>query len=424
MYGHLRLPGNAPPQLRALQQAQMCAACHALHEFAGRPAALLTNHDAALLLLTTAVAGPGTAIETPVARRCTALPFRTVAVQPLSPALRAFVAAGSLVLAKAKLADDADDGGGWLARLGRAVLGRPARRAATRLAALGFPITRLAALRARQRAVERDPAASIADLAAPTADLLAQVFAHGAMLGERGADAAAFAAFGHAVGRIVYGTDALVDQTADARRGRFNAVAALATRHGAAAPALVREFVVAAATAARAPMAGCLEPERAAILAATLDNTVRAAAAAAGPADAARSAEAGVCDLACDVGACEVGECAGCGGDAALCCDPPWCWRGSKHPTDRAPRPQPDRGAARTVERDLELLRGHSGTTLTDLAPTGVIQLGALEHEASAKSGSIPAGKPVRVVGTQGTRLVVELDEALPRDGRAVRGPQ
>ena len=43
----------------------------------------------------------------------------------------------------------------------------------------------------------------------------------------------------------------------------------------------------------------------------------------------------------------------------------------------------------------------------------GVVQIDAVEHEAVAYHGSIPAGMPVRVVGTRGTRLVVEVDVAL-----------
>jgi Family of unknown function (DUF5685) len=345
------------------------------------------------------------------------LPFRTVAVQPLPPALRAFVAAGNLALAAAKLDDDLDDGGGLLTRLGRAVLARPAARATRRLAALGFPVSRLAALRARQRAVEREPAASIAELAAPTAELLAQVFVHGAMLAGRQADAAAFAAFGLAIGRVVYGIDALQDQRADARRGRFNAVAALATRHGESAPALVRAFVLTAVAEARQALAGRLEAERNEVLAALLDGAVRSAQAAApAPVAAARSAEAGDCDLPCD--ACgDVLDCAPTGG-----CDGVWCFDCSccdredgKRARKKKPRRLADRGAARIARRELELLFGHTGIAVTELAPFGVIRIGAAEYEAMVLRGSIAEGKPVRVVDTQDERLVVVLDTR-PKD--------
>jgi hypothetical protein len=411
VHGHLRLPGNSPPRLQELQQAQLCAACHALHEFAGRPAALLTNHEQALLLLVTAVGGPESVAAAPVPRRCTALPFRTVEVQPLSPALRAFVAAGNLALAAAKLDDDVDDGGGLLARFGRFVLSRPARRARARLAALGFPVSRLAGLRERQRAVERAPGASIDALAAPTAELLAQVFAHGAMLGERGADAEAFADFGRAIGRIVYGIDALQDQVVDARRGRFNAVAALAVRHGAAAPALVLGFVASAVTDARQALAGRLQPERAELLTALLDAAVRSAQAAVPERGTmVRSAEAGDCDLPCDT-CCEVPDCgppASC--DGVWCVDLPCCDRGRRRRRRQSPRAESDRGAARSARRDLELLFGHAGVAVTELAPVGIIRIGVTEHDAMVLRGAIAAGTPVRVVDVQGERLVVVID--------------
>lgn len=47
---------------------------------------------------------------------------------------------------------------------------------------------------------------------------------------------------------------------------------------------------------------------------------------------------------------------------------------------------------------------------MTELAPIGVVRIGAVEYDAMVLRGSIAAGKPVRVVDTQGDRLVVVID--------------
>lgn len=382
-----------------------------MHEFSGRSSALLTNHDQTLLVLVLAGLSPP---QEPVPRACTALPFRTVEVQPLPAAVRAFVAAGNLVLADRKLQDDVDDGGGVLPRLGRWWLRRSVQRAELRLRALGFPVAWTETLAARQRSCERDAEAAaaagamprLADLAAPTAELLAQVFGHGAQLVARADAVVAAHAFGRAVGTAVYVADALFDHGADARRQRFNAVAVLARRVGL--PAAVRnamEEVAAAVQQAQLAFAGLLSPANARIVDETLQALrARADAAAAqllpteGPAVRARAAEAGVCDLPFEVcAAIELtaycGESAGAG-----CCD---CW-GKRRDGKAEPGPQQpeqDRGAARRATQDLQQFVGSSGVTVTPVGARGLVRIGKLDYEARASGAHLPADAPVRVVG-------------------------
>lgn len=407
-----------------------------MHEFSGRSSALLTNHDQTLLVLVLAGLLPP---QEPVPRACTALPFRTVAVQPLPAAVRAFVAAGNLVLADRKLQDDVDDGGGVLPRLGRWWLRRSVQRAEQRLRALGFPVAWTETLAARQRACEREAQAAaaagavpqLAALAAPTAELLAQVFGHGAQLVARPEAVAAAHAFGASVGTAVYVADALFDHGADARRGRFNAVAVLAQRVGV--PAAVQraaDLCTAAVQQARVAFAGLLPPGTERIVDETLRALVARADVAAAqlvpaeaPAARPRAAEAGVCDLPFEVcAAIELtaycGESAGAG-----CCD---CWSkrrdGKAEPGPK--QPEPDRGAARRATQDLHQFVGSSGVTITPVGARGLVRIGKLDYEARTNGSTLPANAPVRVVdvdlGVPGVLVVAAFSAppAAPASGR------
>lgn len=407
-----------------------------MHEFSGRSSALLTNHDQTLLVLVLAGLLPP---QEPVPRACTALPFRTVAVQPLPAAVRAFVAAGNLVLADRKLQDDVDDGGGVLPRLGRWWLRRSVQRAELRLRALGFPVAWTETLAARQRACECDAEAaaaagnvpSLASLAAPTAELLAQVFGHGAQLVARPDAVAAAHTFGAAVGTAVYVADALFDHGADARRQRFNAVAVLAQRIGL--PAAVRcaaDVVAASALQARLAFVGALPPVVLGIVGETLTSLAARAAAAAtrllpatAPAGSPRAAEAGVCDLPFD--ACTAIELAAyCGDPACLCC----CdgrGKGRDGKAEAGPQqPQPDRGAARRATQDLHQFVGCAGVTVTPVGARGLVRIGKLDYEARTNGSQLPADAPVRVVdvdsGVPGVLVVAAFSAppAAPASGR------
>jgi hypothetical protein len=391
-----------------------------MHEFSGRSSALLTNHDQTLLVLVLAGLAPP---QEPVPRACTALPFRTVAVQPLPAAVRAYVAAGNLVLADRKLQDDVDDGGGVLPRLGRWWLRRSVQRAEQRLRALGFPVAWTETLAARQRACERD--------AEPTAELLAQVFGHGAQLVARPDAVAAAHAFGAAVGTAVYVADALFDHGSDARRGRFNAVAVLAQRVGL--PAAVRsasDVVAAAAQQARLALAAALPPIALRIVGEILTTLAARAAAAAtrllpatAPTGSPRAAESGLCDLPFD--ACAAIElAAACGDPACVCCCDGFGKRRQGNAEPGPKQPESDRGAARRASQDLKQFVGSSGVTVTPVGARGLVRIGKLDYEARTNGSTLPANAPVRVVdvdlGVPGVLVVAPFSgpSAAPASGR------
>lgn len=303
-----------------------------MREFSGRTTSVLANYDQALLSLV--VSGiAGSAAGVPVARPCTALRWRTVRVQPLSPPLRTLLAAGNLALVDAKLRDDLDDGPRWWTRPVRWLLRGKVRRAYRALEALDFDTARVAGLPERQRAAERTAHPGMATLAEPSAALLGAVFAHAARLTGRDELAGAMHRFGRAVGRAVYAFDALDDHDDDRRRGRFNAVAALEARlgHGAAVGTARQavELAVVEALQATSELFGHEMGDgtaRAAIVREVLQHLARRAATAADRlldrpvAAAVRPSEAGDCDCACD--GCDCHACDGPGCDACASCIP------------------------------------------------------------------------------------------------------
>ncbi|MCA8977011.1 MAG: hypothetical protein KDC98_19980 [Planctomycetes bacterium] len=321
MFGKLRWSRCGKGEdARRLHKAQLCASCHAMHGFSGRSTSLLANYDQSLLVMVLAAVAGG-AIEE---RRCTALPWRRVGVQDLPPALRVFVAAGNLVLIDAKLRDDIEDGGRCYARLARLVLGRKVRRAERELRRLGFAVELVTALPARQAAVEHASATGLAELAEPSAELLAAMFVHGGRLAGQDGDTSetSLRRFGHAVGRAVYAFDALDDHDDDRRRGHFNAVARLGERTGhQAAVAATQRFVELATVEALQAAAQLLPEDRLAIVGSILQQlaqrAMRRGEELLGRPGLAtlRPAEAGDCDCACD----------GCDGCDCACHDGPGC---------------------------------------------------------------------------------------------------
>lgn len=307
-----------------------------MRDFSGLTTSLLANYDQSLLVLVLSAVAGGAVDE----RRCTAVPWRTVAVQGLSTTLRSYVAAGNLALIDAKLRDDIDDGGRWYAGIVRFILRRKTRKAIRELAHHGFPVELATGLPERQRAVEQQSEPSLAAMAEPSAQLLAEVFAHGGRLLDAEEQASHLSRFGHAVARAVYGFDALDDHDDDRASSSFNAVIALANRvgHGAAVEA-VREFVEHAAIEAQQCATQLLPADRHSMVASILQQLTQRAGACRdhllGRPDAAamRPAEVGDCDCACDgCSGCDACDC-DCHGSPGAChsgcccegCDP-CCW--------------------------------------------------------------------------------------------------
>lgn len=411
MFGSVRLSAGEPCEVRALARAHLCTSCHAMREFSGRPTALLANWDQSLFAVSLAELSRA---PLPQPRRCTAIPWREVDVQPLAPALRRMLAAGNLALIEAKLDDDRQDGAALLPRLARLCLRRGFARSAVALQQLGVPVSLLRELAATQRAAEAAPRPSLRSLAAPSAHLTGQIFGHGAAVCGRADAVAPMCAFGEALGRAVYWFDALLDHRADRRRGRFNALDAVAEGGelfgvaGDAAAGVARELDAASRIAA----AQFASPRRAVVLGMLRgleQRTQRALAALEQQArPRVRSAEAGDCDCFCDAAdcgsLCEAGStdpaatgCCSGSGPGQVCCWGP-CDCGPKRRRGRS-QPLPDTPASTApVEPKLHELLGKRGVTVLPVFERGRVRIDGLEYEAEGSGEMIPLGAAVEVV--------------------------
>jgi hypothetical protein len=426
VFGSLRIAKDLlDEEQRLLYRAAFCAGCHALHDLCGRPASLLTNYDQTVLALV--LAGLGGAGE-PERRACTALPFVTVPVQPLGDAAVALLAALDLGAVRAKLIDDVEDGDApWSKRLALRALRGPQQRARAALRRLGFPVSLLDSLPARQAEAERAPRPTIESLAGPSVELTGQVFGHAALASDRARLGGWLRAFGEALGAIVYGLDAWDDRGADLRRGRFNAwIACGIDDPRAVAGWLDRRLADAVAARGRLPLGA-----QGSVVDALLQTLARRHAAIRAEAPARAVArerrEAGDCDCACacpcdcgDAGCCgDVSCCAESGGGTAAegsacsvdfcCCDPLCCWwtpGGERRRSLRRAR-RATRTGASLAEVDLEPLVGADGVAATDLVPDGRVSVHGLTFDARAETGFIERGARVRVAAVTRGRLHV-----------------
>ncbi len=223
MFGFLKPRAGLCCHVRSALNEHLCAACHGMAGFGGRPLALLTNYDATFwLVVASALCG---APSQAAPQACTLLPFRKVAVTAAPPRAVAVMAALNLLLLAAKLRDDVSDGEGFGRRAAGWALGPWTRRARRFLAREGFPVQAVDGLAEAQALVERRDS-TLEALEAPTAGALAACFGYlGILCGGWRAEASRL---GAALGRLLYLWDAVSDQEEDARRGRFNALTACA----------------------------------------------------------------------------------------------------------------------------------------------------------------------------------------------------
>ncbi|MBI5851988.1 MAG: NfeD family protein [Planctomycetes bacterium] len=399
MFGHLAIDkARLGDDARDAWRAAFCGTCHALRESGGRSLSLLTGRDVSLLTVVIAAIAPPAPIE---GRACTALPFRTVGVQPLSRRARAYVAAIAVATVASKLEDDAQDGDrGLTRRIARHLLRGRGRNALAVLGELRFPVSLFAELPARQAAIERSSPRTVTAFADPSRELGGQVFAHAALAVGRPEFAAVLHDLGAALASWLYGWDAWFDREADRRRRRFNAWdAACVTDDKPIAAWLHAQLAPARASVLTLPSGG-----QKAVLVALLDSlaakTVRIAR---------DQRQAGDCDLGCCGDAlcdasCAASDCDGC----YVPCE--CCWW-----TDTSQRRRTLRRVRRATKRsedlesvDLGALVGMTGTAVTDLMPDGRIELGRLAFDATADTGLIAAGQRVVVVAIGKSRLRVE----------------
>lgn len=64
-----------------------------------------------------------------------------------------------------------------------------------------------------------------------------------------------------------------------------------------------------------------------------------------------------------------------------------------------------------TTKAATKNLTGHTGKTVTALAPSGYVLIDGEQHEAFSRAGFLDAGVPVKVIGTDNFRLIVTLEK-------------
>jgi hypothetical protein len=228
VFGHLRVKScRLNEKDRSIYKSHFCSVCHNLHAFAGWDASLLTNYDVTLWSMVASGVSGTDYLRLPEARPCTAIPFRSVDVQPLSPEMGASLAALTILLAWAKVEDHRQDGGIVLGWLGQAWLGNKEAKARDYLAGRDYPLTALLELPRRQARAEGEARPTLAALAGPTQEALADAFAWIGVLAERRDLIAELRSLGSAIAGFVYLWDALQDLDKDRKSKSFNAVLAI-----------------------------------------------------------------------------------------------------------------------------------------------------------------------------------------------------
>ncbi len=204
------------PELHSRWQAHLCGLCLTLRDVAGQAERVLTGYD--VLLLSVLVEAQAGQVETTTAAPCPLRGFtRATVVSSTSDAAR-LAAAGAVVSAAAGLVD----------KLGDDDLPRPARRAARRVASrltssgsalaasVGLDPAIVLAAPSASTAVEAVPGATLEALLAPTAEAVASLFGHTAVVAGRPDNVAPLADAGRAFGALVHLLDAVEDRAADA----------------------------------------------------------------------------------------------------------------------------------------------------------------------------------------------------------------
>jgi Family of unknown function (DUF5685) len=226
MFGFLRIKSCGLEKAdKQLYHSHFCSLCHSMREFGGLSASLLTNYDMTFWLIVCSALLPGK--DSPIEkRRCTALPFQKVSVQPVPTAVGATAAALNIALVESKLEDDVTDGEGVLSKVALRALKNKRTKARRYLREVGYPVESITRLQHLQSEVESRDRPSLDSLSEPTAQMMTACFVYIAQLAERLEMSPALGDFGAALGRFLYLWDAVDDFEDDRKRGRFNALQA------------------------------------------------------------------------------------------------------------------------------------------------------------------------------------------------------
>jgi hypothetical protein len=230
--------------------ASRCGLCQQLKTDYGVLARFLVNYDALVLQLLVEAQSSTTPAECSI--RCGTNPLRHTA-RAEAVAAR-FAAAVSVLMAVAKVRDQREDARGLTRWVVRSVCGLLLwltrgweRRAIGILADLGFDYARVDELLIRQRQLEAAESDDPAEAAVPTAEGLAALFAHTAVLAGTPERGPALAEVGRSTGAAIYLLDARDDLRQDLRLRNYNPFAACNHAGGHVSDTALVESTVAAA---------------------------------------------------------------------------------------------------------------------------------------------------------------------------------
>lgn len=227
MFGYIN-PQKAGFGSQQRQEYQLfyCSLCQTLGNDYGSSARMALTYDAALLAIMVTgmleVQGQAQAAAKPM--RCPVSPWKKKECLDYKHPAFIFAASAGMAAVAGKVQDNILDEGDIFSRLLWKWVQPRHHKAEKILSAQGFIFDMETALEAQLEA--EAGAASIRELAEPTARILGQVFAAAAQLGGQPESAAAMYELGCLTGRVVYILDACDDLPRDQRQCAYNAISA------------------------------------------------------------------------------------------------------------------------------------------------------------------------------------------------------
>jgi hypothetical protein len=196
--------------MRRAERLSYCGSCKTIGAIYGQRARLLLNHDM-VFLADLLLERSGEPAWTKQHRS-----FNCMAMPKEHPQALRYAATAAVVLAHFQIEDQVVDSKGWRWKAAKRFFSPAYRKAAAELRGSGFPLDEMTAMLASQG--EREArAASIEDVAEPTAWATETVFSHGA---------AELGSIGRRFGTLIYLLDAWEDRARDGKSGDFNALLA------------------------------------------------------------------------------------------------------------------------------------------------------------------------------------------------------